>query len=142
MALIRAETEVRRDVDANFAEVGWLSEPALAEYEFSALQPKPLRRSGSTTVRVVEFTGKTFASRRDRQIRGEQGLFIDLDQERAKLSSELEKTQGFADGKRQKLANQDFVTRAKPEVVEKERASLAELEEKVRRLEAALADLG
>jgi valyl-tRNA synthetase len=66
---------------------------------------------------------------------------IDLDQERAKLGAELEKTRGFAESKRTKLANADFVTRAKPEVVEKERATLADLEEKIRRLEANLADL-
>jgi valyl-tRNA synthetase len=66
---------------------------------------------------------------------------IDLDQERAKLGAELEKTKAFAEGKRSKLANQDFVTRAKPEIVEKERASLADLEEKIRRLEANIADL-
>jgi valyl-tRNA synthetase len=66
---------------------------------------------------------------------------IDLAQERAKLGAELEKTRAFAASKRTKLENADFVNRAKPEVVEKERSSLAELEEKARRLEANLADL-
>jgi valyl-tRNA synthetase len=66
---------------------------------------------------------------------------IDLDQERAKLGAEVEKTRAFAAGKRAKLLNTDFVTRAKPEIVEKERAGLADLEEKIRRLEANLADL-
>ena len=66
---------------------------------------------------------------------------IDLDQERAKLGAELEKTKAFAASKRTKLANADFVNRAKSEVVEKERASLVDLEEKIRTLESNLADL-
>jgi valyl-tRNA synthetase len=66
---------------------------------------------------------------------------VDLDQERAKLDDQLAQTLAFAEKKRAKLADQAFVTRAKPEVVERERAALAELEEKARRIQANLADL-
>ncbi|NQT86718.1 valine--tRNA ligase, partial [bacterium] len=67
---------------------------------------------------------------------------IDLDKERARLAASLEKAKGFLAGSDKKLANANFVERAKPEVVEKERARNAELQDEIARLEANLADLG
>ncbi len=70
-----------------------------------------------------------------------EGL-VDVEAERARLKKQLEEAEGFAEGKRKKLGNQDFVARAKPEVVDRERAQLAELEEKAARLKQSLIDLG
>jgi valyl-tRNA synthetase len=57
-----------------------------------------------------------------------------LDKEIAQAQQELARLQG-------KLANQNFVTRAKPEVVEKEREKLAAQEERVTRLQARRSEL-
>lgn len=57
-----------------------------------------------------------------------------LDKEIAQAQQELGRLQG-------KLANQNFVTRAKPEVVEKEREKLAAQQERVARLQARRAEL-
>jgi valyl-tRNA synthetase len=63
-----------------------------------------------------------------------EGL-IDLDLERQRLTKELEKTEKLVLSARKKLENPDFLDRAKPEVVEKER-------EKLHLLEATLTKLG
>jgi valyl-tRNA synthetase len=56
-----------------------------------------------------------------------EGL-IDLELERNRLSRELEKTENLVLSGKRKLENQDFLEKARPEVVEKEREKLAQLE--------------
>jgi valyl-tRNA synthetase len=53
---------------------------------------------------------------------------IDVEAEIARKEEELKKLEGFITGKRKKLANENFVSRAPEVVVQKERDSLAELE--------------
>jgi valyl-tRNA synthetase len=65
-----------------------------------------------------------------------EGL-IDLDEERARLAREAEKLLGDLDGVKRKLRNQDFLAKAKPEVVEKEHARLTQLEETLEKLKKA-----
>ena len=67
---------------------------------------------------------------------------IDLSAERARLVKERDKAQTEADKVEAKLANADFVARAKPEVVEENRERLAAAQAEVARLEAALARIG
>jgi valyl-tRNA synthetase len=64
---------------------------------------------------------------------------IDLAAERKRLAGSREKAE--AEGKKmsQKLANADFVARAKPEVVEENRERLAAFQAEAARLDAALA---
>ncbi len=62
--------------------------------------------------------------------------------EKAKLTKELAKLSADREFFSRKLANPDFVARAKPEVIEKDRARLAEVEAAVARVESALARLG
>jgi valyl-tRNA synthetase len=62
--------------------------------------------------------------------------------ERAKLNKELAKLSADRAFFSRKLANPEFVARAKPEAVEKDRARLAEVEAAVARVESALARLG
>ncbi len=63
---------------------------------------------------------------------------VDLAAERARLSKEIKALEGEAERFEKKLANADFVARAKPEVVEENRAKLAEAQGARARLEAAL----
>jgi valyl-tRNA synthetase len=67
--------------------------------------------------------------------------FVDVAAEIARLGKEIEKTAGFIEAKRRKLADEKFAARAPDAVVAKERAQLAELEAKRAAAEAALADL-
>jgi len=69
-----------------------------------------------------------------------EGL-IDYEAEIARTGKELEKARGHRKGLDAKLGNENFVTRARPEVVERERQRAAELDERIAKLEKALADL-
>jgi len=62
---------------------------------------------------------------------------IDLDEERARLSREAEKLLTDLEGVKKKLRNQDFLAKAKPEVVEKEKTRLSQLEETLEKLKRA-----
>ncbi|MDQ1079199.1 valine--tRNA ligase [Pseudoroseomonas cervicalis] len=64
---------------------------------------------------------------------------IDLGAERARLAKERDKALAEAAKVEQKLANADFVARAKPEVVEENRERLAGYQAEAARLEAAMA---
>jgi valyl-tRNA synthetase len=66
---------------------------------------------------------------------------VDVDAEIARLLKENEKTEGFIAAKQSKLANESFVSRAPDAVIAKERAQLAELEDKLAKALAALEDL-
>ena len=70
-----------------------------------------------------------------------EGL-VDLDAERARLTKQVEELKTYIASKRGKLANEGFVSRAKPEVVAKEREQLADAEARLSALETNLADLG
>lgn len=66
---------------------------------------------------------------------------VDVDQERARLGSEIERTEGLLDATRGKLANEAFLTRAPAEVVAREREKLADLERALERLTSLLTAL-
>ena len=66
---------------------------------------------------------------------------IDLDVERERLRRENERLENLVSGAERKLGNADFVSRAKPEIVERERDKLASLKDDLGRVAAALADL-
>jgi len=67
---------------------------------------------------------------------------LDLDKERARLGRERVVTEGEIARARGQLANEAFVSRAKPEVVQKERDRLAELTERLARLQERQGELG
>jgi valyl-tRNA synthetase len=67
---------------------------------------------------------------------------IDLAAEKERLARELERVDGLLTVARKKLANQDFLTKAKPEVVERERAKMEELGAVREKVERALAAIG
>jgi len=65
-----------------------------------------------------------------------EGL-IDLEEERARLSREADRLLGDLESTRKKLRNQDFLRKARPDVVERERTRLASLEETLDKLKRA-----
>jgi valyl-tRNA synthetase len=65
-----------------------------------------------------------------------EGL-VDLDEERARLAREAGRLLGDLENTKKKLRNQDFLNKARPEIVEKERARLATLEETLDKLRRA-----
>jgi len=67
---------------------------------------------------------------------------IDVPREPARLGREQEKTLAERQRVEAKLANAAFVARAPAEVVERERARLAELAERVEKIDGYLATLG
>ncbi len=69
-----------------------------------------------------------------------EGL-IDLKVEDERLRREVDKTAKLILSAQRKLSNQDFLEKAKPEVVEAERVKLRELEDSLEKLKAALAAL-
>jgi valyl-tRNA synthetase len=71
-----------------------------------------------------------------------EGLGGDVAAERAKLVKEAEKLRADRDFFAKKLGNPQFVARARPEAIEKDRARMAEAEAALARLEAAISRLG
>jgi valyl-tRNA synthetase len=67
---------------------------------------------------------------------------VDVEAEREKIIKELSYTKGFLESVLTKLANEKFVSNAKPDMVEKERAKQSDAEEKIKALEIALERLG
>ncbi len=66
---------------------------------------------------------------------------IDLNQEKERLTKQLAKLEGELASVQRKLANDSFVSNAKPEVVERERQRLAEVSTKVELTRNQIADL-
>jgi len=62
---------------------------------------------------------------------------VDLDQERLRLAREADRVLSDLESTRRKLMNQDFLAKAKKEVVERERQKLGQLEETVAKLKRA-----
>ncbi len=62
-----------------------------------------------------------------------EGL-IDVEQEKAKLNKEIERTEGFMASVNKKLSNEKFVNNASPEVVENERKKLEDSKQKLEKL--------
>jgi valyl-tRNA synthetase len=63
---------------------------------------------------------------------------VDIEKERARLTAQITKLTGTLEGMRKKLGNENFVSRAKPEVVEKERGRLVDMESQLETLNANL----
>lgn len=66
-----------------------------------------------------------------------EGL-VDLDAERARLQKELDAAVKDAQKFEKKLSNPGFLNNAKPEIIEKDKAKLAKLQEDISRLKSQL----
>ncbi len=67
---------------------------------------------------------------------------IDVEEERAKLQKQHKDLEGWIAASRAKLGNERFLAKAPENVVAEAKAHLADMEDKLRRTEALLADLG
>ena len=63
---------------------------------------------------------------------------VNLDEERARLTKEVGKVEEEILRVQKKLGNGDFLAKAKPEVVEKERDKASQFEDKLRTLKSSL----
>ena len=68
--------------------------------------------------------------------------YVDFEAERARMTREREKLARDAAKFEKKLSNPGFLAKAAPEIIEKDRAKLSELTDKLARLDAQLAELG
>jgi len=66
---------------------------------------------------------------------------VDIEEEKKRLSKEFAKTEADAEKSRKKLANPQFLEKAAPAVVDKEKAKLEELDEKASKLRKQMASL-
>ncbi len=90
---------------------------------------------------AVAPAGATTASVRGCDLFVDLADLVDVDAEIARLEKETVKTEGFIQAKHRKLADEKFTARAPEAVVAKERAQLAELEERLVKDREALAAL-
>ena len=67
---------------------------------------------------------------------------IDLNVEKDRLQKEIESSQSYISRIESKLGNEQFISKAPPQVVEKERTNLAEAKDKLERLQNQLQELG
>ena len=63
---------------------------------------------------------------------------LDLDEERARLRKEIAKVSEEITRTQKKLSNPEFVNKAKPEIIQKERDKAIQHEEKLRTLKASI----
>ncbi|MCY1312846.1 Valine--tRNA ligase [compost metagenome] len=63
---------------------------------------------------------------------------LDTESEKQNLQKELEYAQGFRKSVEAKLSNEKFVANAKPEIVEREKAKLADTVAKIQAIQEAL----
>ena len=68
-------------------------------------------------------------------------VIIDIDVERNRLEKEIERIKGGLFGLDKKLSNQEFVSRAPADIIERERNKKRDWEENLSKLEAILTDL-
>jgi valyl-tRNA synthetase len=65
-----------------------------------------------------------------------EGL-VDLNEERTRLATQAARLLDDLEGVKRKLRNQDFLTKARPEIVEREHQRLSQLEETLEKLKRA-----
>lgn len=94
----------------------------------------------STIAYAEEVSGLTHVIRGD-EFGLDLGGRLDAGQEKENLHKELEYAKGFRQSVQAKLSNERFVASAKPEVVEREKAKLADAEARIQAIEEALTKL-
>ena len=67
---------------------------------------------------------------------------VDFEAERVRLAKEQKKLSGEVTKLDKKLSNPGFLSKAAPEIIEKDRAKLADAKDQLARIEAQLAELG
>ncbi|MFQ5568669.1 MAG: valine--tRNA ligase [Rhodothermales bacterium] len=103
-----------------------------------------LARVSDLTVGIGQAKPKASASVviRENEVFVPLAHMVDLEAERARLGREIEQKETFLMGVQRKLQNQQFVTRAPADVVERERQKERDATAELNRLRANLEDLG
>ena len=122
---LRAGGDVARVAGENLDHLKALAR--IADFTAGADQPKP-RHAASAVVR-------------DAEVYVHLAGIIDLDLERSRLRKELERIEKQLAATQRKLSNQDFLEKAKPEVVDAERERSRSNEVAIEKLRAALGAL-
>ncbi|MDD5623939.1 MAG: hypothetical protein PHI23_04495, partial [Candidatus Peribacteraceae bacterium] len=86
----------------------------------------------------VAGTGTVSMFLRDAEVHIPLEGVLDVEKVRKNLSEELQNLERFLSSVRAKLGNEQFIARAKPEVVETERQKLADGEAKLKKIEERL----
>jgi len=121
-ALVKADGDALALLEANRAILGPLAR--VGEWTLGPLAQRP-GVAASAVVRGVEVWIPL------------AGL-IDVDAERARLTREVDKALGDLEGTKKKLMNQDFLAKARPDVVQREKDRLELLDQTVAKLNKAL----
>jgi valyl-tRNA synthetase len=121
-AVVRADAETAALLEANRAFLAPLAR--VGEWTIGPNVPRPAV-SASSVVRNIEVFGPL-------------GDLIDVDAERARLSRDSDKALGDLEATKKKLMNQDFLAKARPDVVQRERDRLELLDQTVAKLRRAL----
>jgi valyl-tRNA synthetase len=121
-AVVRADAETAALLEANRAFLAPLAR--VGEWTIGPNVQRPAV-SASTVVRNIEVFVPL-------------GDLIDVDAERARLSRDCDKALGDLEATKKKLMNQDFLAKARPDVVQRERDRLELLDQTVAKLRRAL----
>jgi valyl-tRNA synthetase len=104
-----------------------------AESELQSLEELILHLGSFSSLTIGATVERTIDSAV--AIDGDLEVFIpgvlDLEKERTRLQEQFSKIQGWLEGSRKKLANENFVSRAAAEVVEREKALAIDLEQQL-----------
>jgi valyl-tRNA synthetase len=101
--------------------------------EIAPAKAEPLAGAAGKTVQMVVEGGTIFL---------DLAGTVDLEKERARLAKEAAGNEGEIDKIQKKLGNEQFLAKAKPEVVEEQRERLAEAQAALSRVRAALDRIG
>ncbi len=109
-----------------------------APERYVPIEPLMMKLANINTVTYTEtVSGMTHVIKGD-EFGLDLGENLDAESERENLQKELEYTQGFRRSVEAKLSNKKFVANAKPEIVEREKAKLADADAKIQAIQEAL----
>lgn len=109
-----------------------------APQRYQSVAPLIMKLANISTITYTqEVSGLTYVIKGD-EFGLDLGENLDAESEKQNLQKELEYTQGFKRSVEAKLSNEKFVANAKPEVVEREKAKMADAEAKIQAIREAL----
>lgn len=112
-----------------------------APERYRPLEPLIMKLANISTITYAqEVSGMTYVIKGD-EFGLDLGGNLDTESEKENLQKELEYTLGFKKSVEAKLSNEKFVANAKPEVVEREKAKLADADAKIQAIREALQKL-
>lgn len=108
---------------------------------YAPLEPLIIKLANIQTITYTgDISGMTHVIKGD-EFGLDLGGNLDTESEKQNLQKELEYARGFKKSVEAKLSNEKFVANAKPEIVEREKAKLADAEAKIQAIQEALSKL-